>query len=53
MELPLWAESVWSYNGGLWKNFGQQEKEKSRESDKKDLGRKNGGVVLLVAGELG
>jgi hypothetical protein len=62
MELPLWAESVWSCNGGLgrrtggmdgwWrgkrkrirksdggKNFGQHEKEKSREADGKDLGR--------------
>jgi hypothetical protein len=41
MELPLWAESVWSCNEGLWKNFGQQKKEKKW------------GVVLLVAGELG
>jgi hypothetical protein len=62
MELPLWAESVWSYNEGLgrrtggmdgwwmgkkdqevWfggKNFGQQEEEKSREADVKDLGRR-------------
>jgi hypothetical protein len=22
MELPLWAESVWSCNGGLWRRTG-------------------------------